>query len=258
MKNLIIRALTGIVLLISLIIFTILGRTSLLIMTTFLSLIGVYEFLNVTKKLDYIPNYGVTFVTSIIILLLSYFNLIRIEGTILIIYSFIIIIFMTFFEKFDLKTSFMQIFVIVYIPMSFSRIILLSDTYFIWLIYIISWGTDTFAYLAGSTLGKHKLSKNLSPKKSIEGAIGGIIGSGILSFVFAFYFKMDNIFLVVVMSLIGSIVAQVGDLCASKFKRLSGAKDYGNIFLGHGGVLDRFDSVLFTAPYIYLIYSLLH
>ena len=258
MKNLIIRALTGIFLLVSLIVLTLLGRTSLLVMTIFLSLIGVYEFLNIIKKLDYTPNYLVTFVTSTIILLLNYFDLTKIEGTILIIYSFIIIIIMTFFEKLDLKTSFMQIFVIVYIPMSFSRIILLSDTLFIWFIYIISWGTDTFAYLVGSTMGKHKLSKNLSPKKSVEGAIGGIVGSGILSFAFSYYFKMDNIFLLVAMSLLGSVISQAGDLCASKFKRLSGAKDYGNIFLGHGGVLDRFDSILFTTPYIYLIYSLLH
>ena len=166
MKNLIIRALTGIFLLVSLIVLTLLGRTSLLVMTIFLSLIGVYEFLNIIKKLDYTPNYLVTFVTSTIILLLNYFDLTKIEGTILIIYSFIIIIIMTFFEKLDLKTSFMQIFVIVYIPMSFSRIILLSDTLFIWFIYIISWGTDTFAYLVGSTMGKHKLRKNLSSRST--------------------------------------------------------------------------------------------
>lgn len=258
MKNLIIRAITGIFLLAALIGLTILGKTYLFGMTIFLSLVGLYEFFNVIKKLDYKPNYMLGFIFTLIMLTVNLLGYHKLESTLLIIYTFVIMIMMTFFDAFDLKSSFMQLFVILYIPMSFSRIFLLSESKLIWLIYICSWGTDTFAYLTGSLIGRHKLIERLSPKKSIEGAIGGIFGCGILTYIFAYYLKLDNKLILVLISLIGSVISQLGDLCASKFKRLSNTKDYGKIFLGHGGVIDRFDSVLFVAPYMYLVYLFLN
>ncbi|HHX69082.1 MAG: phosphatidate cytidylyltransferase [Miniphocaeibacter sp.] len=257
MKNLIIRALTGIVLVAVLIGFTILGKTYLLFLSAFLSLVGIYEFFNIMKKLEYKPNYLLAFIFSLLLLLTVYFGYTNIESSIILVYTLFVMIMMTFFDLFDHKTAFLQIFVVTYITLSFSRLILLSGSVLIWLVYITSWGTDTFAYLVGSVFGKHKLIEKLSPKKSIEGAIGGVIGAAILTYIFAIVFKLDNKMQLIIIASIGSVISQIGDLCASKFKRLSDTKDYGTIFLGHGGVLDRFDSVLFTAPYIYLIYSFL-
>ena len=118
-------------------------------------------------------------------------------------------------------------------------------------IFIIAWGTDTFAYLSGSLFGKTKLCPKLSPKKTVEGSLGGILGAIILTLIYAKYFGVFPVWKFVLLSLIGSIIAQIGDLTASKIKRLTGIKDFGFIMPGHGGVLDRFDSILFTAPFIY-------
>jgi phosphatidate cytidylyltransferase len=110
--------------------------------------------------------------------------------------------------------------------------------------------TDTFAYFSGYLFGKHKLIPNVSPKKTIEGSIGGILGSTICCLIFGYIFKLDMA-LMIVMGIIGSIIAQIGDLFASSIKRYVGIKDYGNLIPGHGGVLDRFDSVILVAPFVY-------
>lgn len=125
---------------------------------------------------------------------------------------------------------------------------------YIWLIFIIAFGTDIFAYFSGMLLGKHKLCPNLSPKKTVEGAVGGVIGSMVFSVLFGVFFLAQGHALsirFIIMACIGSVVAQLGDLTASAFKRKMGIKDYGNLIPGHGGILDRFDSVLFVAPYLY-------
>ena len=100
-------------------------------------------------------------------------------------------------------------------------------------------------------MGKHKLCPNLSPKKTIEGAIGGVLGALVLGIIFGLIFKIQVFPHVILMSIIGSVMAQLGDLTASAFKRKMGIKDYGNLIPGHGGILDRFDSVLFAAPAVY-------
>ena len=124
----------------------------------------------------------------------------------------------------------------------------------IWLIFIIAFGTDIFAYFTGMLLGKHKLCPNLSPKKTVEGAIGGILGAVVFSVIFGVFYLSNGrpvSFGFILMAVIGSVVSQLGDLTASAFKRKMGIKDYGNLIPGHGGILDRFDSVLFVAPYFY-------
>ena len=135
-----------------------------------------------------------------------------------------------------------------------------SGEYLVWLIYISSWICDTCAYLTGTLFGKKKLAPVLSPHKSVEGAIGGIAGTVIISVVFSFLFKRaydlknaGNIYVFILLGIVGGIVSQIGDLTASAFKRNHDVKDYGKIIPGHGGVLDRFDSVIFTAPMIYFI-----
>lgn len=124
-----------------------------------------------------------------------------------------------------------------------------------WLLlpFILSFACDTFAYFAGLTLGRHKLAPKVSPKKTVEGSVGGLAGNVVCGLLFACV--MDRWFgasiaavPMVLLSLICGVVAQIGDLSFSLIKREFGIKDYGHLFLEHGGVLDRFDSVLFVAP----------
>lgn len=129
------------------------------------------------------------------------------------------------------------------------------------MIFIFAWATDTFAYFTGVFLGKRKLCPKLSPKKTIEGSIGGVLGCVVCTAIACIIFKNNggevNMWIFVPATIIFSIMGMVGDLSASYIKRATGIKDYGNIMPGHGGVLDRFDSVLLIAPvYHALLYWL--
>lgn len=140
-----------------------------------------------------------------------------------------------------------------------------NGVYTVWLIFIGSWICDTCAYFVGSAIGKHKLAPVLSPKKSVEGAVGGVLGSAIVGVLFAFLvarFKGSDFSLITGISYalicaIAAVFSQVGDLSASAIKRYFGIKDYGNIIPGHGGVLDRFDSVIMIAPLVLLLMDVL-
>lgn len=132
----------------------------------------------------------------------------------------------------------------------------------VWLIFLSSWGCDTCAYCVGVLIGKHKMAPKLSPKKSVEGGIGGIGGAALLGTIFAFAMNhfagaAANPFHYAVICGIGGAISQVGDLAASAIKRNHDIKDYGKLIPGHGGVLDRFDSVIFTAPIIFYLASFL-
>ncbi len=128
--------------------------------------------------------------------------------------------------------------------------------------FILSFASDTFAYFTGLAIGKHKLSPKVSPKKTVEGSIGGLAGNLLCGLIFAF---VMNRWLggtipygaMALLALFCGVVAQIGDLSFSLIKREFGVKDYGKIFLAHGGVLDRFDSVLFVAPTLAALMQLL-
>ena len=119
--------------------------------------------------------------------------------------------------------------------------------------FILSFACDTFAYIVGCTIGKHKLAPKVSPKKSVEGSIGGIAGNVLCGLLFAFVMGGISYGAMVILAVACGVVAQIGDLSFSLIKREFGIKDYGKLFLAHGGVLDRFDSVLFVAPVIEII-----
>jgi len=129
----------------------------------------------------------------------------------------------------------------------------------VWLVFLGSWGSDTCAYCAGVLFGKHKAFPVLSPKKSIEGCVGGVVGAALLSGLYAYAmnrFGYDlnlNVILFAIFGAVASVIAQVGDLAASAMKRNYEIKDYGTLIPGHGGVLDRFDSIIFTAPIMYYL-----
>ncbi|MBQ3578846.1 MAG: phosphatidate cytidylyltransferase [Firmicutes bacterium] len=123
----------------------------------------------------------------------------------------------------------------------------------VWLVFLAAFGTDIMAYFTGYFLGKHKLCPKLSPKKTVEGVVGGVIGSAVFCSVFALIAAPDKVVSCALAGLIASPFAQAGDLIASAFKRKMGIKDYGRLIPGHGGIMDRFDSVLLTAPFIYYV-----
>ena len=127
----------------------------------------------------------------------------------------------------------------------------------------IAFGSDTFALFAGMLCGKHKLAPRVSPKKTVEGAVGGLIGGviGMTIMMFAGGWVLQDAFLapvhVLVFGILGSAVSQIGDLSFSVIKREFGVKDYGNLLPGHGGILDRFDSVTFVAPFVWLVLQIM-
>jgi phosphatidate cytidylyltransferase len=134
--------------------------------------------------------------------------------------------------------------------------------YSVWLIFIGSWGSDTMAYVVGRKLGKHKIAPKLSPKKSLEGLIGGIVGAALIGVIFALIFKSkleptfsNPILIFALTGAIGSVVSQIGDMAASAIKRNKGIKDYGTLIPGHGGILDRFDSITAVSVVIFIFYS---
>ncbi|MDR0570042.1 MAG: phosphatidate cytidylyltransferase [Clostridiales Family XIII bacterium] len=127
----------------------------------------------------------------------------------------------------------------------------LPDGLLKWLIFITAFGTDIMAFLVGSALGKHKLCPWISPKKTVEGAVGGLIGSVAFCVLFGALFMPHALAHCAAIGVLGGVAAQLGDLTASVFKRKLGVKDYGDLIPGHGGVMDRADSLLFTAPVVY-------
>lgn len=153
------------------------------------------------------------------------------------------------------------------IPYAFSAFLRLDAAGFhrgfLLLPLIFSFGSDTFAYFVGSALGRHKLAPRVSPHKTVEGAVGGLLGNALCGIVFALVMNtwFGHAISCIGAALLGlalSVVAQLGDLTFSLIKREFGVKDYGYIFLAHGGVLDRFDSVIFVAPVLAVLLPLLN
>lgn len=179
-------------------------------------------------------------------------------GTMAIIISMILILFVYVFgyPKYHAEQVMTAFFGVVYVAVMLSFIYLtrsLPDGKFlVWLIFLCSWGCDTCAYCVGMLIGKHKMAPVLSPKKSIEGAVGGVAGAALLGVIYAAATqgKMAEYALICA---VGALISMVGDLAASAIKRNQNIKDYGKLIPGHGGILDRFDSVIITAPVIYYL-----
>ena len=161
-----------------------------------------------------------------------------------------------------LATFFGFFYVVVMLSFVYQVRMLPLGVFVVWLIFICAWGSDTFAYCVGLTLGKHKLAPKLSPKKSIEGAVGGVLGAAFLGFLYALainrFSQVDvGVMAFTMIGAIGSVISQTGDLVASAFKRHYDVKDYGRFIPGHGGILDRFDSVIFVSPVIFYLGNIL-
>lgn len=125
-------------------------------------------------------------------------------------------------------------------------------------LFMIVWSNDTFAYLVGKFAGQNKLFPQISPKKTIEGFIGGLGFSLLTGSLIAWYFVKEPLWIWLLASGLVSIAGTLGDLVESKFKRLADVKDSGSIMPGHGGILDRLDSIIFAAPFVFLLFQILH
>ena len=164
--------------------------------------------------------------------------------------------------KKDYKEVLSSGFLTVYVVISMGCVWLAKDFYgtpYMLLIFICAWSTDTFAYFSGKFLGKHKLIPHVSPKKTVEGSIGGVIGAAIACAVYAFIVNqyVPDVTMsyvpAVAYGVVGGILSQIGDLTASAIKRDGDIKDFGWIFPGHGGFMDRFDSVMYIAPVLQIL-----
>ncbi|MCR5295320.1 MAG: phosphatidate cytidylyltransferase [Lachnospiraceae bacterium] len=174
--------------------------------------------------------------------------------------TLILAVYVFTFPRFTARQVFSSFTGVVYVTVMLGFIYLTrmsaDGKVLVWLIFISSWGADTCAYCVGRLIGRHKMAPVLSPKKSLEGAFGGVAGAGLLGFAYGcFSGRQAAAYLVICMA--GALISMIGDLAASAIKRDAGVKDYGYLIPGHGGILDRFDSVIFTAPIIYFLSLLL-
>lgn len=167
------------------------------------------------------------------------------------------------FPKYQAGQVVAAFFAFMYAPVMLSFVYLTrmcpEGIYMVWMILISSWGCDTCAYVVGKLIGKHKIFPILSPKKSLEGCIGGVLGSALIGGLYG-HFLVENVFLeqnvtwiVVFICGVSAVMSMVGDLAASAIKRNHDIKDYGTLIPGHGGIMDRFDSMIVTAPMIYFL-----
>lgn len=172
-------------------------------------------------------------------------------------------VYVTMFPKFQAEQVTGAVFSFLYAPVMLAFVFLTRELpqgdYLVWLILISSWGCDTCAYAVGVLFGKTKIFPSLSPKKSLEGCIGGVLGAALIGGLYGCFFVRAQFqgrsvaWLIALICGIGAIMSMVGDLAASAIKRNHNLKDYGNLIPGHGGIMDRFDSMIITAPMVYFL-----
>ena len=257
------RLLSGILLVIIALITIISGGDVLfgtLLMISFIGLTEIYRVLEIGGTALGITGYVAT---------VAYYVALRFERTDLImavaIGCLIVMmgVYVFTYPKYRSEQIMLGFFGLFYVAVMMSYVyqirMLPQGAFLVWMVFICSWGCDTCAYCVGMLLGKHKMAPKLSPKKSIEGAIGGVVGAALLGAVYAVVIPKlapgtdASIWQYAIICGVGGMISQVGDLAASAIKRNHDIKDYGNLIPGHGGILDRFDSVIFTAPIIYYL-----
>ena len=189
-------------------------------------------------------------------------------GVLAIIFGLVLLMFVYVFTypTYEAGQVMPALFGIVYVAVMLSFIYLTRELpggkFHVWLIFLCSWGCDTCAYCVGMLIGKHKMAPVLSPKKSVEGGIGGIVGAALIGILYALAINHwgsagVSVAEFAVIGAAGGAISQIGDLAASAIKRNHNIKDYGHLIPGHGGILDRFDSMIFTAPAIYFAVTFL-
>jgi CDP-diglyceride synthetase len=254
------RLISGILLLLVTVLIVARGGFLLLGVLCTISLIGMSELFRIFKiRRNYLGGAGYLVAIAYYILLLVQKGESITFLTILYMILLMVIYVFTFpkFRSEQVQVAFFGLFyVAVMLSYVFQVRALEGGGFAVWLIFLSAWGCDTCAYCVGMLFGKHKMAPKLSPKKSVEGGIGGIVGAAILGGIYAALINHYGDAGVSIISYalicgVGGMISQVGDLAASAIKRNHEIKDYGTLIPGHGGILDRFDSVIFTAPIIY-------
>lgn len=242
--------------------------------------VGTYEMYHTFRKSEYKNSWGAPLLLCVAIYPLWYF--LGYKG-ILIALSLSICLALavfTFKAEMELKDLLATIFSLIYPMALVSLAFALSGEFPCGGTFAISFAiflpvfSDTFAYLVGSTLGKRKLCPSISPKKTVAGAIGGLLGSVLCAVTFFLLFDLYAVIPVgyvsfsdsvavravvfVVLGIVGGVLAEIGDLAASRIKRTINIKDFGNIFPGHGGVLDRLDSIMFTLVMFFTAFTFMY
>ncbi len=245
------------------------GGPLLMVVIYLATLIGFYELFRAVnmnvKSLDILAFLHIS--GSFILYFLDYSDYLYV-GNVL----FVLLVLAVYALKFpkiqlgDLAVVFFGVFYILFLMLAivFVRNDAFYGEWFIWLIFVIAFGSDSGAYFMGVNFGKKPLAPQLSPNKTIEGAYGGLLGSGLLCLIFGLimYFfgpftNFAQVASLVGVGILGSVVSQIGDLVGSAMKRQTGIKDFGNVIPGHGGILDRLDSILVTAGYVFVMQALL-
>lgn len=254
------RVLSGLIML-PLLIVIVLGGKVLMLACFAVGIMGVREFFNGFQTLNIKPSYMAAYISTIALYGINLFTtefrwyMLWFFGSVL-----LSLLYLFKIEERKLEDAMATITGMFYVIFFSFHVTLVEQTgeygILVWLIILTAFGTDSMAYFAGFLFGKHKLCPSISPKKTIEGSIGGILGSVIFSGIFGYIMIPRLLIHCIIIGVLGGIVSQFGDLTASIFKRKMGIKDYGNLIPGHGGILDRFDSVLFTAPIIYYYIAL--
>ena len=233
-----------------------------------ISIIAMYDYLK-CLSVDYKPVKWVAYLSCAIVAMPSFITTQQLTKTLIYLIPFVLLILFSKVIATDMKTTFKDmaytLLGICYIP-TFIMFLTMIDKMqngkiLLGYIFIASWGTDVFAYSVGCRFGKHKFSK-VSPKKSIEGCIAGTIGSTVLALIYTII--LNNVitfeysyFIVGISGIALSLIGQLGDFSASCIKRYVDIKDYSNLLPGHGGMLDRIDSVLFIAPFAYMLFTMI-
>lgn len=261
------RLISSIILMAITITVVVLGNNVLFGTLFVISLIGMmelYKVVKVEKQLPGILGYlaAITYYFMLYLGYEQYLLMFFIAFLMLLMFSYVIA-----FPKYKTEQITTVFFGLFYVSIMLSYIyqvrMLESGAFIVWMIFIGAWGSDTCAYCIGILIGKHKVFPRLSPKKSLEGCIAGIIGAALIGFIYASIFKgqIAGVELPQLrFAIIGgasSVISQLGDLAASAIKRNHEVKDYGKLIPGHGGILDRFDSIIFTAPVVYYLAQLL-
>lgn len=249
------RALGGFIILSILILITYMGRIPLALGVAVFSYLALHEMDAALKKIDLHLPMKCLYLTNGLIMIAAYINNSDVYIASIVVSVLFLFMYIILRAHYSLYDGFAAAFVMLYVSFLISHILRIKNDSYVWILYITAWGSDTFAYLVGSLIGKRKIEwvSHISPNKTVEGSIGGIIGATILNIVYVHEFGLSTrIFEIILFTVIAALMSQIGDLIASFIKRQTGIKDFGNIIPGHGGILDRFDSMMFIAPVLYL------
>lgn len=216
-------------------------------------LTGTWEYLNMVQKKDYFISPVVLFLSGLLVLVSFIYHDYAGQALFLVLLLHIFQMVFGGAKPNDVAVSLFGVFFAAWMP---AHLILIRESptqgfVIILLIFIMTWATDTGAYFAGGFFGKRKLSPTISPNKTVEGALGGIALCLLAAMTLGHFLRFMDPLPLFILAAIGSVAGQMGDLAESAVKRWAGVKDSGSILPGHGGVLDRFDSLIIVAPVVY-------